>query len=182
LENGILNVVCTAVIDEDTVDTEIEVSLECPLGDAKEGVDQVGVSGELTKDQRQQIKAVLDKYSDVFTDKPGCTTLVDFKIHLNTTDPIRIKGYPVPYNAREAVDEEVSKMLDLGVIEPSNSPYSSPVVLVRKKDGTNRFCIDFRQLNKITVFDAEPMPDMDGLFAKLSGNRWISKLDLSKGY
>jgi len=182
VEKGVLNVVCAAVIEDDETDSDIEVSLECPLEVVGEGVDKVDVSAELTKDQRQQINALLAKHSSVFTDKPGCTNLLDLKIKLNTSDPIRIKGYPVPYNAREAVDEEVSKMLDLGVIEPSNSPYSSPVVLVRKKDGTNRFCIDFRQLNKITVFDAEPMPDMEGLFAKLSGNRWISKLDLSKGY
>jgi len=182
VEKGVLNVVCAAVIEDDVTDSDIEVSLECPLEVVGEGIDKVDVSAELTKDQRQQINALLAKHSSVFTDKPGCTNLLDLKIKLNTSDPIRIKGYPVPYNAREAVDEEVSKMLDLGVIEPSNSPYSSPVVLVRKKDGTNRFCIDFRQLNKITVFDAEPMPDMEGLFAKLSGNRWISKLDLSKGY
>jgi hypothetical protein len=73
-------------------------------------------------------------------------------------------------------------MLDQGVIEPSNSPYSSPVVLVKKKDGTNRFCIDFRQLNKITIFDAEPMPDMESVLSKLAGHKYISKLDLSKGY
>ena len=56
------------------------------------------------------------------------------------------------------------------------------MIIVKKKDNTNRFCIDFRVLNKITVFDAEPMPSMEQIFAKLAGYRFISKLDLSKGY
>ena len=73
-------------------------------------------------------------------------------------------------------------MLELGVIEHSESPYSSPIVLVSKKDNTYRFCVDFRALNRITVFDAEPMPDVDALFARLSGHKYFSRLDLSKGY
>jgi hypothetical protein len=82
----------------------------------------------------------------------------------------------------DTVNEEVNKMLDIGVIEMSDSPYSSPIVLVAKKDNTFRFCVDFRKLNSITVFDAEPMPDVDAMFAKLSGHKFFSRLDLSKGY
>ena len=81
-----------------------------------------------------------------------------------------------------AVNDEVRSMIELGVIERSESPYCSPVIIVKKKDNTNRFCIDFRVLNKITVFDAEPMPSMEQIFAKLAGYKFISKLDLSKGY
>ena len=73
-------------------------------------------------------------------------------------------------------------MFQLNVIEPSSSPYSAPIVLARKKDGTNRFCIDFRKLNNITVFDAEPMPNPDSIFSKLTGKRYVTKIDLSKGY
>ena len=60
-------------------------------------------------------------------------------------------------------------MIELGVIERLESPYCSPVIIVKKKDNTNRFCIDFRVLNKITFFDAEPMPSMEQIFAKLAG-------------
>ena len=72
----------------------------------------------------------------------------------------------------------------MGLIEPSKSPYSSPVVIVRKPDGTNRFCVDYRKLNKITVFDAEPLPNLEALLAKIAQdpNQILSKIDLSKGY
>ena len=72
-------------------------------------------------------------------------------------------------------------MLQLSVIEPS-SPYSAPVVLARRKDRTNRFCIDFCKHNNITVFDAEPMPNPDSIFSKLTRKLYVTKIDLSKGY
>ena len=65
---------------------------------------------------------------------------------------------------------EIQDMLDLGVIEPSISPYSSPIVLVPKKDGSVRFCIDFRKLNKVTEFDAEPKPKMEEIINRMSGH------------
>lgn len=82
----------------------------------------------------------------------------------------------------KVVCEETDNMLKMKVIEPSESAYSSPIVMVRKKDQSFRFCIDMRALNRITVFDAEPMPCIEDMFSKLSGNKYISRLDLSKGY
>ena len=75
---------------------------------------------------------------------------------------------------------EIQDMLDLGVIEPSISPYSSPIVLVPKKDGSVRFCIDFRKLNKVMEFDAEPMPEE--IINRMSGYKYFKKMDLSMGY
>ena len=73
-------------------------------------------------------------------------------------------------------------MLEAGVIEPSTSPYSSPVVLVQKKDGTTRFCIDYRELNKFTIPDSEPIPEPEELFTRLSKAQYFTKIDLAKGY
>ena len=73
-------------------------------------------------------------------------------------------------------------MREMNIIEPSTSPYSAPMVIVKKPDNSHRICLDFRRLNSLTVFDSEPMSDPELIFANLSGNRYFSKIDLCKGY
>lgn len=73
-------------------------------------------------------------------------------------------------------------MLQLGVIERCTSPYNAPVVIVKKKDGSNRLCVDYRRLNDVLKVDAEPIPRIDVTFANVGRKRFFSKLDLSKGY
>ena len=80
------------------------------------------------------------------------------------------------------MESEIDEMIELGVIEPSISPYSSPIVLVPNKDGSVRFCIDFRKLNKVTEFEAEPMLNMEEVINRMSGHRFYSQMDLCKGY
>ena len=83
---------------------------------------------------------------------------------------------------RESLRKDIADMIKMGVIRESSSPYASPVVEVKKKDNTNRVYVDYRKLNKLTVFDPEPMPTAEHLFQKLSGDKFFSKIDLSKGY
>ena len=73
-------------------------------------------------------------------------------------------------------------MINMGVIRESTSLYASPVVVVKKKDNTNRVCVNYWKLNKLTVFDPGPMPTAEHLFQKLTGDKLYSKIDLSKGY
>ena len=77
---------------------------------------------------------------------------------------------------------QVQQMLSSNVIRPSNSPWASPVVIVRKKDGSLRFCVDFRQLNAATVKDTHPLPRIDDLLDALHGAKWFCTLDLKSGY
>jgi len=88
----------------------------------------------------------------------------------------------VPHSMQKEVEKELDDMLKLGIIDPSTSSYSSPVVVVRKPDGSNRFCVDFRKLNKVTVFDPERMPQPEQIFAKLEKDQHFSTFDFSKWY
>ena len=82
---------------------------------------------------------------------------------------------------REELRNEVDSMLEMGVVRPSTSPYASPI-MVKKKDGSNRVCVDFRKLNKFTEVDPEPMTTAEHLFHRLTGMKYLSKIDLIKRY
>ena len=73
-------------------------------------------------------------------------------------------------------------MLQNGIVEPSRSPWASPIVLVQKKDGPTRFCVDYRKVNKVTRKDAYPLPRIDATLDTLAGSQWFSTLDLLSGY
>ena len=83
---------------------------------------------------------------------------------------------------REEAHKAIGDMLERGVISPSNSPWSSPIVLFRKIDGTIRFCVDYRKLNAVTRKDAYPLPRVDETLDTLAGSQWFSTLDLTSGY
>ena len=103
---------------------------------------------------------LLKEFEDIFTDVPKVTKLGEHKIELTSLAPIRSKAYPLPYALREAVDKELDSMLASGIIQPSTAPHSSPIVVVKKPNGSSRIFIDYRKLNNVTIFDAEPMPQM----------------------
>ena len=86
------------------------------------------------------------------------------------------------YATQGVIKEEIEAILEADISEPSKAVYNSPVVIVRKKDGSNRFCIDFRRLNLVTQFDTEPMGNPEAIMAKLEPDRYFTKIHLSKGY
>ena len=142
----------------------------------------VHLNDELTLPRANNLRALMEENETIFTDAPGITELVEHEIKLTTSQPIRVKPYPIPFSQASVVEDEVRKMLASGVVEPSSSPYCAPLLLVRKSDGSNRPVVDFRLLNKATVFNAEPMPNPEAIFASLSGDKFFSKLDFTKGY
>ncbi|GKC95235.1 retrotransposon-related protein [Tanacetum coccineum] len=96
--------------------------------------------------------------------------------------PVNIRPYKHPPGQKDAIETMVQELLDSKVIRPSNSPFSSPIVMVKKKDGSWRMCIDYRQLNKLTIKDKFPIPLIEELIDELHGSKVFSKLDLRAGY
>ena len=119
----------------------------------KESLQDVCLGMNLGEAQQDEIMGILRKYSDVFTDVSGKTNLIEHRVEPTKNEPIRSKPYPLPY----AIREEIREMTSLGIIQESSSPYASPVVIVKKKDGSNRICVYYRKLNKITIADPESM-------------------------
>ena len=115
-------------------------------------MENIGVNSDLETKESDKIKRLLCRYQDVFTDVPKKTSVMTCKIFLTTDEPIHSKPYMVPQALRETIKQETEAMLKLGIIERSDSPYGHPIVIVKKADGCNRFCIDFCRLNKVMVF------------------------------
>ena len=101
---------------------------------------------------------LVERFSEIFSDRPGDTNLAEHRIDLTSDVPVRQTPYAVPFALKPSLKKELQQMEDLGIIRKSDSPYASPVVVVKKKDEGNRICIDFRRLNKITVTDPQPVP------------------------
>ncbi|PNX96205.1 Ty3/gypsy retrotransposon protein, partial [Trifolium pratense] len=132
-----------------------------------------------------QIQEVLKLYPTVFQPPHGLppSRPHDHKIPIQpNTAPINVKPYRYPHSQKEAMTTIINDMLKEGIIKPSTSPYSSPVLLVRKKDGTWRFCVDYRALNVVTVRDRFPIPTIDELFDELGSASIFTKIDLRSGY
>ncbi|XP_076448667.1 uncharacterized protein LOC143285290 [Babylonia areolata] len=169
------------VMDEEVSQKSTQKLPLCPL-EAEESTGDVCYGPTLTAAQRSQAAQVIEKRARVVTDLPLKTDLGECELLLREATPVRVKQYPLPHAKQAVVRKEVQDMVKLGVIEPACSPYNSPIVLVAKKDGKVRFCVDYRKLNGVTEFDAEPLPDPEFLFCRLSKSRYLSKIDLSKGY
>ena len=139
----------------------------------------------LTDAEVLMIVELLEEYEDIFQspDEPlGRTDVVKHHIDVQGHPPIKQAPRRLPYHRQEIVKEELKKMLDQDLIRPSDSPWASPIVLVTKKDGTTRFCIDYRKLNDVTRKDAFPLPRIDESLDTLAGAKYFCTLDLASGY
>ena len=138
-----------------------------------------------TNDDKKKLRTVLTKHADLFSNSYLDLGEARNTFHvINTGDATPIKQPPrrVPYHLLPQMQAEVDKLLEAKIIQPSNSEWSSPIVFVRKKDGTCRLCIDYRKLNNVTRKDSFPLPDIRDLFDSLQGHCIFSTLDLLAGY
>ena len=141
-------------------------------------------ASDLTIEEEELYKLLLE-YADMFAESSaelGRTNLIRHSIDTGNEHPIRQPSRRVPPARREQARDLIKDMLQKNIIQPSSSPWASPVVLVGKKDGSLRFCVDYRKLNTITRKDAYPLPRVDDSLVALSGSRVFSTLDLLSGY
>ena len=139
----------------------------------------------LTVEQKHQLKELLLQNGDLFALDPselGVTNVVQHTINTGDSTPIRQQARRIPFALRSKVDNMTEEMLEQGIIQPSRSPWASPIVLVAKKDGTTRFCVDYRRLNAVTKLDVFPLPRVDDSLDLLAKSKYFSTLDLASGY
>ena len=135
--------------------------------------------------EAEEVHKMIQDFRDAFSSEEeplGKTEVVQHHIDTGNSRPIKLRKHRTPINMEEIVKAEVGDMLRKGVIQPSDSPWSAPIVLVRKKDGSHRFCVDYRRLNDVTRKDAYPLPSIEENLNALGGNTWFATLDLASGY
>ena len=164
---------------------EVVTVTDTPSSTSKPGpMRQPPVPEHLSLLQQQQLNGLFKEFSKVFSqgeDDLGCTPLLEHTIETHGP-PLRQPYRRQNPAVRQEEMAQVKQMLASDIIRPSNSSWTSPVVMVKKKDGSLRFCVDFRQLNAATVKDAHPLPRIDDLLDALHGACWFSTLDLMSGY
>ena len=146
--------------------------------------DIVSNSTHLSNSEKELLFVLLMEYADVFSfhSDLGRTDLTKHHIDTGDSQPIHQLPRRISPARRQEVRQLLNEMLKNDIIQPSNSPWSSPIILVRKRDGSTRFCIDYRKVNSVTRKDAYPLPRVDDILDTLGGSKWFSTLDLKSGY
>lgn len=163
----------------------IEVSECVKPGEKDITVNDLYVTENLDQTERESIMKVLNKFRKVFAfndNELGRTNLVDHSIDTGDSKPIHLRPYRIPHSQRKLLESQIETMCANGIVRPSKSPYSAPIVLVPKKDGKVRMCIDFRKLNEVTKKDVYPLPRIDDMLDALNNSKYFSVLDLCQGY
>ena len=144
-----------------------------------------GEGAGLPWQEKSKLHMLLLEYHNIFQleeDDRGETDMVQMQIDTGDAAPRKQPARRIPFAARQEVARQLRQMQEKGVIKPSISPWASPVVLVRKRDGSLRFCIDYRDLNSVTKADTFPLPRIDDLLDQLGKSKYFSSFDLASGY
>ncbi|CAC5395871.1 unnamed protein product [Mytilus coruscus] len=158
-----------------------------------EGVDQLPEllknlydesSEELSNEQQEMLQKLLLKHNNLFfktSQDIGNISIVEHTIDTGDAKPIKLRPYRIPLSKKLDAEEEIRKMADIGIIEPSSSAWCAPIVMVTKKNGSIRFCCDFRKINHLTIKNYQPLPRIDDSLAALNDCRWLRHNVSEKG-
>lgn len=147
--------------------------------------DNINCGDVITDGQKQKLQELLTEYKDCFSKNLrdlGFTHVTEMTINLKDAEPVVYRPYRMSYSERKVVQEMVQEMIDANIVRESNSPYASPIVLVKKKTGEKRLCVDFRALNRKTIKAHYPLPRVEDQLDLLSGHSLFITLDLASGY
>lgn len=148
-----------------------------------EARNEVVGKAELTDGEKEKLKEMLTEFKDLWADNPrGETSVIRHKVVLKVDKPVRQRPRRFTEEQRKVIDEEIEKMLKGKVIQASVSPHAQEVVLVKKKTGDWRFCVDYRDLNKATITDEFPFPRIQDLIRSVRDSKYFVTLDLRAGY
>lgn len=146
---------------------------------------QIKCGDSASQQDRTKLLELLQRYEHCFAfdlKDLGCTDVTEMQIELNSDRPVVYRPYRLSHHEREQVRGMIDEMLDAGIIRESVSNYASPIILVRKRDGKTRMCVDYRMLNSVTVKERYPLPIIEDEISRLSGQAWFITLDLMSGY
>jgi len=174
----------------DTIDANICAVVKVSEGGGSEVAGMItdalaDKSSTLTASEKDKLAQLLLKYEAIISRGPtdlGMCTLLEHRIDTGDANPIRMAPRRIPYFQQEEVQKDLESKEAAGIVRKSNSPWAFPIVVVRKKDGTARTCVDYRKLNDVTKKDAHPLPRIDDIFDALRGTKYFSTLDLASGY
>ena len=142
-------------------------------------------NSNLTNVQKSQLADLLQEFGDVFALKPeklGCNSLIEHEMNTGDNPPIPLRPYRAAQERRKWIAKSVNDMLAKNIIQPSTSPWATPLVFVKKKDGTDRFCVDYQKVNKDTKKDSFHLPCIHNKLNALHGTQFFSSMDMMSGY
>ena len=172
------------VLQEDE-DIELMAGGESSETSLEDVVESLLKEVEVSPEEKEEARSFLRQHHKAFSihGELGRYTKHPFSINTGNAKPIRQMPRPVPFHRKAEVDKQLDEMLEKGIIEPSDSEWASPILMVKKADGSLRFCVDYRKLNAVTKHDSFPLPNINDCLASLgSHSEYFSTLDMKSGY
>ena len=161
------------------------ISTETEPPERRNSLDAVTYGDNLTYSEKSQLQSLIRVFDDIFAadpKNPTLTNLAQHRIITNDALPVKQKPRRLPKAWENEVNQQVKEMLDKQIIRPSQSPWNSPILLVKKRDNTTRFVCDFRALNNVTKKDTYPLPHVRDVIDEMDGSQYWSTFDAAAAY